>query len=95
MRELRKLKGGKDSKRPDRVTDESGVDSNQVDGTDNVIHHVLVQGIDGVAVLVSESREGFSDGSDIGIDVFGSSEFACKISVCGTRLVRNLQNSGK
>lgn len=85
-----KFESGKDTNRPDGITDEASIDGDQVDGTDNIIHHVLVQGVDGVAVLLRERSKRLSDGSDVGIDVIGSSVFAGEIGVGSTGFVGNL-----
>jgi hypothetical protein len=63
-----------------------------VNGSNNIIDHVLVQGVDRVAVLYGESGKGFSYGSDFGVDVFVSSELACEIGISFSRLVSNLHN---
>ena len=88
-----KLKGRKNSNRPDSITLESGIDGDQVDGTNNIIDHVLVQGVDRVAVFLGEGGKSLTDGSDLCVDVFGSSVFACKIGVSGSRFVSNLNQS--
>ena len=62
-------------------------------GTNNIIDHVLVQGIDRVAVFLSEGGKSLSDGSDVGVDVFGSSVFACEVGVSSTGFVSNLNQS--
>ena len=87
------FKGSKHTKRPNRVLDESSVDSDQVNGSNNIIDHVLVQSVDRVAVLYRESGKGFSYGSDFGVDVFVGSEFACEIGISFSWLVSNLHTS--
>mmetsp|Transcript_2373 Transcript_2373/g.3481 ORF Transcript_2373/g.3481 Transcript_2373/m.3481 type:complete len:256 (-) Transcript_2373:59-826(-) len=82
------IQGRQNTKRPNTVSLESCIDSNQMGGSHNIGDHILVKSIDGMSKLFSELCEGFAHS----LDLFASqmSETLCEFRIGSTGFVCGL-----